>query len=81
MLFCKDHRDGIPTGGKPHEIMQVLAQRWKDLPDREKTKYMKKAAVEASRYEGDMAKFREAHPDLYPQKKALVLLILYLAEI
>ena len=70
MLFCKDFRDSIQTSGKPAEVMQVLAQRWKLLGDRDRTKYTKKASAEATRYDVEMAKFKEARPDLFVVKKA-----------
>ncbi|XP_065177382.1 nucleolar transcription factor 1-like [Sycon ciliatum] len=69
MLFCKDHRDGIQVEGKPSAAMQLLAQKWRELGDREKSKYLKKSAAEGVKYDSEMSKFKEAHPDLFIPKK------------
>ena len=46
LLFCKDHRDKVKSEGHSgNEVMKVLSEMWKELPEEIKNKYREIAKV------------------------------------
>lgn len=65
MMFVKDTRKKTQTDNPDMsfaDITRDVAMRWRGLSDRERKKYDARAAKDKIRYQGEVAKFREAHP-------------------
>ena len=80
VIFCNEHRDILQRelAGKPaSEHSKVLASRWRELDEKDKAGYLKKheAAKKEyekalTKYESNLARFFEKHPDLRPEPKS-----------
>lgn len=66
LLFVKDNRKNTQTDNPNMDFAAVtkdIAERWGNLTDAQRQPYLDRAAADKERYEGEVAAFREAHPD------------------
>jgi hypothetical protein len=71
LLFLAHRREKlageVPTLG-PKELLKAVGQEWRELSDKKRESYKKKADELREQYNSDIAAYREAHPELVTQK-------------
>ena len=66
ICFCTEKRQGVKDGNdgiSNTDIMTVLGKLWKELNEDDKEKWQKVAAYDKKRYEDDLQKFYDEHPE------------------